>query len=246
MRRIRASSFRRLTTAAVVLAVSGAAVVGLSGGVANGQPAPTPLPTPVPVVMPTLTLTANPPSPQIEGTKVRVEMSADWPYPLAGRLVADNTVLWTGQKGHGPGRINGVAEWTPTVGQHRLEARADPTYCPISSGVICRGTSAELTYVVNAPTPTPGATATTTTLTVTPSGPVPRGTPVSLLANVAPAAATGTVQFKDGNRNIGGPVPVLAGFAFRITTLDDGQRTITASSGPPTRRASAHRRIPSG
>ncbi len=49
--------------------------------------------------------------------------------------------------------------------------------------------------------------ATTTTLTVTPSGPQSQGTQATLKATVTPSAA-GTVQFKDGTTNLGGPVAV--------------------------------------
>ncbi|CAM3140047.1 Ig-like domain-containing protein [Prescottella defluvii] len=53
--------------------------------------------------------------------------------------------------------------------------------------------------------------ATTTTLTVPPAAAT--GSPAQLTATVAPAEASGTVQFKDGGANIGAPVPVNSGSA---------------------------------
>ncbi|MFD4467053.1 Ig-like domain-containing protein [Rhodococcus sp. NPDC058505] len=46
------------------------------------------------------------------------------------------------------------------------------------------------------------------------------GEPVTLTANVGPAHAVGTVQFTDGNTNIGDPVPVSGGAATRSHTFD--------------------------
>ncbi|MGH3753851.1 MAG: Ig-like domain-containing protein, partial [Pseudonocardiaceae bacterium] len=50
-----------------------------------------------------------------------------------------------------------------------------------------------------------------------------------LFANVAPANAVGTVQFKDGTTNLGAPVPVTVGFAFGgVLSLPVGPHSITA------------------
>ena len=64
-------------------------------------------------------------------------------------------------------------------------------------------------------------TATTTAVTVPPIAKV--GTPVQLAANVSPANASGSIQFKDGTTNIGAPVPVSNGTAtmpHTFTTAD--------------------------
>lgn len=64
-------------------------------------------------------------------------------------------------------------------------------------------------------------TATTASVTVPPIAKT--GTPVQLAANVLPANATGTFQFKDGTTNIGSPVPVSNGVAtltHTFTTAD--------------------------
>ncbi|MBP1161394.1 hypothetical protein ABIC28_001577 [Rhodococcus sp. PvR044] len=61
------------------------------------------------------------------------------------------------------------------------------------------------------------------------------GTPVDLTANVGPANAVGTVQFKDGAANIGGPVGVANGNATLSHTFDSvGAHNISAvfTGGP--------------
>jgi len=74
-----------------------------------------------------------------------------------------------------------------------------------------------------------GAKATTTTFMVIPSGPVIQGTPVILVAQVAPANAAGTVQFKDGDSALGPPRPVFGGFALAVTSkLTKGAHSLTA------------------
>ncbi|MFC4606197.1 beta strand repeat-containing protein [Rhodococcus kronopolitis] len=70
--------------------------------------------------------------------------------------------------------------------------------------------------------------ATTTTLTA-PATAV-TGTPVDLTATVGPANSVGTVQFKDGANNIGGPVTVSGGVATLPHTFDTvGAHSITAA-----------------
>ncbi|MCZ4557500.1 Ig-like domain-containing protein [Rhodococcus maanshanensis] len=68
---------------------------------------------------------------------------------------------------------------------------------------------------------------TTTTLNVPATAKT--GTAVDLTATVAPAGATGTVQFKDGANNIGNAVPVNNGTAtLNHTFAADGAHAITA------------------
>ncbi|HET9257444.1 MAG TPA: Ig-like domain repeat protein [Pseudonocardiaceae bacterium] len=53
------------------------------------------------------------------------------------------------------------------------------------------------------------------------------------IAHVAPVNATGTVQFKDGNINIGTPVPVIFGLAIgRLKSLPPGPHALTATFIP--------------
>ncbi|MBO0869036.1 MAG: Ig-like domain repeat protein [Micromonosporaceae bacterium] len=67
------------------------------------------------------------------------------------------------------------------------------------------------------------------------SGPtnVSSNTNVTLTATVTPATAVGSVQFKDGSANLGGPVAVSGGTAqFSTATLADGPHPITAVFTP--------------
>jgi len=53
------------------------------------------------------------------------------------------------------------------------------------------------------------------------------------IADVAPSSAAGTVQFKDGTHNLGGPVPVFGGVAVGpFLTLPAGPHSITAVFTP--------------
>ncbi|MGW0042235.1 Ig-like domain-containing protein [Rhodococcus sp. NPDC003348] len=68
---------------------------------------------------------------------------------------------------------------------------------------------------------------TTTTLTAPASATV--GEDVTLTANVGPAGATGTVQFKDGTANLGAPVDVVNGQASLTRSFPEaGSHDITA------------------
>ncbi|SEK53784.1 Ig-like domain-containing protein [Rhodococcus maanshanensis] len=74
-----------------------------------------------------------------------------------------------------------------------------------------------------------GAAAADTTTTLNVPGTAKTGTAVDLTATVAPAGATGTVQFKDGANNIGNAVPVNNGTAtLNHTFTADGAHAITA------------------
>ncbi|MFD1814520.1 Ig-like domain-containing protein [Rhodococcus gannanensis] len=89
----------------------------------------------------------------------------------------------------------------------------------------------------------PAAAATTTAITGVTSATV--GTPVDLTATVTPAGATGTVQFKDGATDLGGPVTVTAGVAtYSHTFTAAGVHDITAvysgDSGFATSTSVAH------
>ncbi len=100
-----------------------------------------------------------------------------------------------------------------------------PTRCApknSSSGALNAGGGPLATVTVAVPDQ-----ATTTTLAAPATATT--GTSVALTATVAPAAAGGTVQFKDGATNIGAPVPVTAGAATRNHTFATaGSHAITA------------------
>jgi Bacterial Ig-like domain (group 3) len=74
---------------------------------------------------------------------------------------------------------------------------------------------------------------TSTALATSVPSPAPQGTPVKLTATVTPAAAAGTVQFKDGSANIGNPVTVSNGTASGSTsTLTVGSHQLSAVFTP--------------
>ncbi|OYD67548.1 beta strand repeat-containing protein [Rhodococcus sp. OK302] len=87
-----------------------------------------------------------------------------------------------------------------TTGAHSVTA--------VFSGVDGFGGSTSAATVVNVAI----ASAPTTT-TLTAPAEVATGASIDLKANVSPAPAGGTVQFKDGANNIGGPRPVIGGNA---------------------------------
>ncbi len=121
---------------------------------------------------------------------------------------------------------NGTASTTSTlaVGSRQLSAVFTPTdpklYAPSTSPAV--------------PFTVAGATATTTMLSASSTDPQPvQGSPVVLIAMVSPAAAMGTVQFRDGGTNIGRAVAVASGSAMLTTsTLGMGSRQLSAVFTP--------------
>jgi hypothetical protein len=56
------------------------------------------------------------------------------------------------------------------------------------------------------------------------------------IAHMAPSKSVGTVQFKDGSTNLGGPVPVFGGVAVGpFTSLRPGAHSVTAVFNPTNR-----------
>ena len=82
------------------------------------------------------------------------------------------------------------------------------------------------------PDPPPAPTATTITLDMPPDRPLVANTVETLTATVRPSSLAGTVQFKDGSSNIGGPVAVSGGTAATTTTLAPGNHSLTAIFTP--------------
>ncbi|EME17908.1 Ig-like domain-containing protein, partial [Rhodococcus triatomae] len=114
-----------------------------------------------------------------------------------------------------------------------------PTRCTprdSTSAALNAGGGALATITVNDPGPTVEDTTTTLNVPAT----AKTGTAVDLTATVAPAGATGTVQFKDGATDIGAPVAVSNGTAtLNHTFTADGSHSITAVySGDATHNAS--------
>ncbi|SEK88360.1 beta strand repeat-containing protein [Rhodococcus maanshanensis] len=139
---------------------------------------------------------------------------------VAGGAAGNVVEFYDGAAKIGEGPLVGssvTVGWTPsTAGAHNLSAKFLATATAEGSQ------SAPQSVTVSAPD-----AATTTTLTVPATANV--GAAVELKATVAPAAAGGTVQFKDGAANIGGPVAVNAGVATLSHTFDAaGAKSITA------------------
>ncbi len=84
------------------------------------------------------------------------------------------------------------------------------------------------------PTPAPGATVTTTTLRVIEiSLPFGWGGLAFPFATVAPFDTAGTVQFKDGTTNLGGPVRVTGGIVIGpFRRMPPGAHSLTATFAP--------------
>jgi hypothetical protein len=169
----------------------------------------------------TTTLATSPVSPAVAGAPVMLTAT-----------IAPATAVGTVQFKDGAGNLgppvtvsNGAASGTTSsliAGPHQLAAVFAPTD-PVAFGP---STSAPIPFVVNPPA---GPIATTTTLTTSPASPAPQGTKVTLTATISPATATGAVQFKDGTRTLGDPVPVSNGTASGSTsTLPPGTRSLTA------------------
>jgi phosphate ABC transporter phosphate-binding protein len=121
-----------------------------------------------------------------------------------------------------------IASTTTTLapGAHSLTAVFTPANPAAASG----SRSAPVPAVVSVPA---GAKATTTTFMAIPSGPVIQGTPVILVAQVSPASAAGTIQFKDGDTELDRPRPVVGGLAMTVTSkLPKGTHSLTAVFTP--------------
>ncbi|WP_345353654.1 Ig-like domain-containing protein, partial [Rhodococcus olei] len=120
----------------------------------------------------------------------------------------------------GEGPLVGTAVsigWTPaTAGQHSLSAKF------LDTAVATGSQSAPQSVQVGA-----ADVATSTSLTVPATAAT--GQAVELKATVSPAPSGGTVQFKDGNANIGGPVTVVNGVATLSQSFGSaGAKSITA------------------
>ncbi|MGH3767326.1 MAG: Ig-like domain repeat protein [Pseudonocardiaceae bacterium] len=111
---------------------------------------------------------------------------------------------------------------TLTAGSHQLIAVFTPTTATLYSA----STSPAVTFVIA------GATTTSNTLAMSPTSSVVENTPISMTATVTPTTAVGTVQFRDGNTNVDGPVTVTNGTAVRNGTLGVGTHQLTAVFTP--------------
>lgn len=168
----------------------------------------------------TITLAVSPAGPSAANT-VQTLTAAIRPATAAGSVQFKDGNRAVG----GPVAVSGGAASTTAMlapGTHSLTAVFTPADTTASSG----STSAVVRAVVSAPA---GAKITVTTFMAIPSGPVIQGTPVILVAQVMPAGASGTVQFMDGDIELGLPRPVIGGLALAVTSkLAKGTHSLTA------------------
>ncbi|MGH8877898.1 MAG: Ig-like domain-containing protein, partial [Stackebrandtia sp.] len=174
----------------------------------------------------TTTLTASPVSPVAQGTMVTLN-AAVTPATAAGAVQFKDGTTDLGspavvRNGTASGTISQLA-----VGSRQLTAVFTPSD-PVAFGA---STSPAVTFVVVAASP-PGPAATSTALTTSPASPVAQGTAVTQIATVTPAAAAGTVQFKDGTTDLGSPATVSDGTASQTTLLAVGSHQLTAMFTP--------------
>jgi hypothetical protein len=115
--------------------------------------------------------------------------------------------------------VNGQAflgVWTLTAGVHMLTA----VYT--GDAIFAGSTSPAIREMV-------AQAASTTTISATPAGQSTPGQVVTFTATVAPAAATGSVQFNDGDTAIGTGALVNGVATFSTSALKNGNHSITAA-----------------
>ncbi|WP_241566230.1 Ig-like domain-containing protein [Prescottella agglutinans] len=156
---------------------------------------------------------------------------------VTGGAQGDPVDFFDGAAKIGSGTLNdsGVATfaWTPsTAGARSLKAKFAGTVFANGSESAVQSVQVAAADVVTTTTLQVPATAFT-------------GAPVNLSATVAPNNASGTVQFRDGNANIGAPVPVSGGVAqlshtftaagsHPVTAVFTGAGFVSSTSAPAT------------
>ena len=161
-------------------------------------------------------------------------------FPAEGQNVVGNSPISTYATTPEGGMVvplsSTMRDYASVAGFTTLQGRYDFTLtCRAAFGSATFGTFATSIWFTSntAYQNTAPATATTTALTVSPATPVVQGTPVTLTAAVAPAGAAGSVQFLDGTKALGSPVPVTAGTAKLTTsTLAVGTHPLAARFTP--------------
>jgi hypothetical protein len=171
----------------------------------------------------TTSLTVSPPSPQVAGTTVNLTATVT-PSNVTGTVQFKDGSASVGSPVAVSGGVAKTATSALSTGSHSLTAVLTPTDTSAFNG----STSTTVPYTIKAP-----AQNTTTSLTVSPPSPQVAGTTVHLTATVTPSTVTGTVQFKDGSSNIGGPMAVAGGVASTSTNaLSTGSHNLSAVLTP--------------
>ncbi|MDH6282215.1 Ig-like domain-containing protein [Prescottella agglutinans] len=156
---------------------------------------------------------------------------------VTGGAQGDAVDFYDGAAKIGSGALNGSGvatfAWTPSAaGARSIQAKFPGTAFANGSDSAVQSVQVAEADVV-----------TTTTLQVPPTAFT--GASVKLSATVAPNSASGTVQFRDGNTNIGAPVPVSNGVAelshtftaagaHPITAVFTGAGFVSSTSAPAT------------
>ena len=162
---------------------------------------------PAPAISTATVLTATPSSPQAYGTTVK--LTATVTPAVAGTVQFEEGSTDIGSP---------VAVTSGKARTSRPHCRRQFTlhavFTPTSSDYT--GSTGSLPFQVTVPS-------TSTVLTTSPAVSQYVGSPVELIATITPAAAAGTVQFKEGSTDVGTPVTVSSGRATDTTsTLPQG------------------------
>ncbi|MGH3549636.1 MAG: Ig-like domain-containing protein [Pseudonocardiaceae bacterium] len=209
-----------------MVAIAAVTTLLLIGGVTNAEPAGGTFQlTSVAPATTATKLVTFPVAPVVQGSMVQLTATVTPAAPGTvqfkdGTADLGNPVIVSN------GTASGTISQLPT-GSRQLTA----VFTPTDQALFIASTSPVVPFEVTVPAKQ--ATDTRTALTTSPSSSIDRGAAVTLVATVTPAAAPGTVQFKDGTANVGTPVTVSNGSASTTTLqLPVGTRRLTAVFSP--------------
>ena len=189
---------------------------------------------PTPPTTTTTTLTASPAGTAAQGSPVTLTAAVS-PGTAVGSVqfqdVVSGTPVAVGNAVAVSGGTATVQVSDLAVGSHSLRA----VFTPTNAADFTTSTSATTAYTITAVVQPPATT--TTALAASPADTAAQGTAVTLTATLSPAAAAGTVQFRDtvgaSTVNLGTPVIVTGGTAtFSTSSLPVGQHSFTAVFTP--------------
>ncbi len=174
----------------------------------------------------TTTLNVSPASPQLTGVNLTLTANVTSTAPVAGTVTFKDgpTVLnSTPATVTGGVATSSVSTTTLGGGAHSLTA----VFTPTDPSVVAASTSSAVPFQVNAP-----AQATTTSLATSPSNPTTVDV-VTLSATVSPAAANGTMTFKEGSTVVATTTTNVGGvYSASLTGLSAGAHVYTADFAP--------------
>ncbi|MGW6379439.1 Ig-like domain repeat protein [Rhodococcus sp. NPDC055112] len=172
--------------------------------------------------------------PSITATKATTTTTLN---PVTGAKVGTATTLTATVTGAATGNTVEFYDGTTKIGQNTVGANGTGTYqwTPTTAGQHTLTAKFPTTNTANASQSTPQTTTVTpadvaSTTTLTPVTGAKEGTATTLTATVNPAAAGGTIEFKDGNDVLGTAQVGANGEAtHQWTPTAAGNRTITAT-----------------